>query len=376
MENILAALVIIFIILFAVLTLSQAFIESQDRLNTAWQEMESRQDTVLHTALQAVDSHTTEAGAIVEFTLRNTGSIKLADFDRWDVIIQYQAGEKQILWLPYRLAPLADNHWMVAGLYHQSAQTVPESIEPGVLNPGEEIVLQARLNPPIAAGSPAQILISTGSGSSVSTVFSGNIPPVLVNNLGVTIPEGGSADINRALLEVSDEDDAPDHLLYTITELPTQGSLSLPISFTQADINDDLLMYTHTGSGADQFVFTVSDGKDGIGGYTFLININQPPTVPINIGLNLVHGTTGLIGDGLLMADDPDNAPEDLVFAVITPPTKGSLSLPETFTQANINAGALFYTSTGSGSESDTFTFTVTDGETVIGPYTFGIAIH
>ncbi|HEX2906507.1 MAG TPA: cadherin-like domain-containing protein [Phototrophicaceae bacterium] len=380
MENVLAAIIIIFIILFAVLTLSNAFIAAQDTLSVSWQEMQDRQDIASRTELQAVEANTSQHGALINFTLQNAGAEKLADFENWDVIVEYEDGAippaKHVVWLPYAENNLADNQWTVLGLYQRAEQDIPEGIEPGVFNPGEDLIVQARVNLPVGVGSPVQIFLATEAGSGSALVFSGNIPPELVTNQPITLAAGKSTDLNKAVLETTDADDTPENLVYIVTTPPANGSLNRETPFTQTEVNERLVSYSHNGGGADSFGFTVSDGKDTIGVYTFTVNISQPPEVPTNTGLNLALGGQGAIGDELLKATDPDDAAEALVFTVTQSPTMGQLSLPETFTQADINGGQLFYTSTGSEAANDSFAFTVSDGETSVGPYTFGIAIH
>ena len=41
--------------------------------------------------------------------------------------------------------------------------------------------------------------------------------------------------------------------------------------FTQEDIDNALLVYTHQGIGSDSFQFTISDGDSVIGSFTFVI---------------------------------------------------------------------------------------------------------
>jgi hypothetical protein len=74
-------------------------------------------------------------------------------------------------------------------------------------------------------------------------------------------------------LLTTDNDDPPENLIYTVTQLPSDGSLSLGATFTQQQIDAGSLSYTHTGTDADLFKFVVSDGYDVIGAYTFLITL-------------------------------------------------------------------------------------------------------
>ena len=83
---------------------------------------------------------------------------------------------------------------------------------------------------------------------------------------------GGTLLIDTSELNTLDVDDGPAELTYTITTAPAIGTITLdgsPIgqggTFTQADVNNNLVEYTHDGSPgvADGFAFTVADGGEG-----------------------------------------------------------------------------------------------------------------
>ncbi|HVO41239.1 MAG TPA: cadherin-like domain-containing protein, partial [Aggregatilineales bacterium] len=129
-----------------------------------------------------------------------------------------------------------------------------------------------KLSPPIGAGKTLLATLSTGNGVSVSTQATRNYPPVLAASNGVSLAGNSTVTIDAARLTVTDIDEPPDKLVFTITAPPTQGTLSLSPTFTQADINGGLLTYTQTGTGNDSFSFTVTDGDSTIGPYTFTVN--------------------------------------------------------------------------------------------------------
>jgi hypothetical protein len=134
------------------------------------------------------------------------------------------------------------------------------------------------------------------------------------------------------------------------------------------------LTYTHTGSESDSFQFTVSDGKDTIGPYTFTFAISLPPELVVNAGLTVTSGGTETITSEQLQVTDADDPTTGLNYTVTAAPTQGDLSLGTAFTQDDIDNGRLTYTHTGS--ESDSFQFTVSDGETALGPYLFTIMVQ
>ncbi len=95
----------------------------------------------------------------------------------------------------------------------------------------------------------------------------------------------------------------------------------------------------------------------------------QNPFVVVNNTLSLNSGTNAPVTAALLKADDANNTAAQLRFTLLTVPKKGELRLNGTplkqgdsFTQADIDNGALRYYENGSGGK-DQFRFIVTDGE-------------
>jgi hypothetical protein len=121
----------------------------------------------------------------------------------------------------------------------------------------------------------------------------GNSAPSLATNAGSVVVQGLTDIITSAELQVTDSDNTPDQLVYTVTSLPQNGHLELTTApgvvitrFTQADINAGRLMFVHSGAvgASDSFTFTVSDGAGGmIGATTFrfsVIPFASPPPLP------------------------------------------------------------------------------------------------
>lgn len=126
--------------------------------------------------------------------------------------------------------------------------------------------------------------------------------------------------------------------------------------------------------GAGQPLRAVVITEAGVGGSGMRVR-NIPPNLTTNDPLVLLSLTTAPISSLLLQATDGDHPPDQLTFHVQAQPTQGTLSLGDYFTQADIDAGLLLYTHTGAVGN-DTFTFIVTDGEDMIGPFTYTITIN
>jgi hypothetical protein len=113
---------------------------------------------------------------------------------------------------------------------------------------------------------PFSTAIDTAS-LSVSAV---NDKPVLATDTGATVLEGGTVTVLQAALETTDVDNVPSGITYTVTSTVTHGTLfksggALAVNgtFTQADINNGLITYTHDGgeTTSDSFGFSVDDGN-------------------------------------------------------------------------------------------------------------------
>lgn len=174
METALASIILITVLFFGVLTLSDTYFTVQDTLLVATQEREARSDARARTALTLVGVETQSAGTLIVITLRNTGTTKLADFDEWDMIVQYYtaAGVYVTDWFPYVTSGSpADNQWTVLGIYISAADTRPEVYDPGILNPGEEVVIQIKVAPAVGMDTTNLVTIAVPNGVSLSAIF-------------------------------------------------------------------------------------------------------------------------------------------------------------------------------------------------------------
>ena len=136
-----------------------------------------------------------------------------------------------------------------------------------------------------------------------------NTNPILTNNNALNLDEATTATIVSARLRIVDPD-ITDVITYTLTSLPSNGTLKLNgvelnlttnKTFTQADIDNNRLTYTHNGTKTtnDSFNFTATDGFEGnINSSTFNIVINPfnyfPEDIKLsntNIAENSIAGT-------------------------------------------------------------------------------------
>lgn len=138
------------------------------------------------------------------------------------------------------------------------------------------------------------------TGTIVINILDANEAPVLDTNAGATVNEGGVVILTSAMLSSSDIDAPPDTaLIYQVTAVGANGALfntntglaiSLNDTFTQGDIDNGYITYTHDGSEtiSDSFQFTVSDGGITLPAATFSITVTPVNDAPIIQGWTLV----------------------------------------------------------------------------------------
>ena len=165
MENAITGLIVITVLLLAILTLSYSFLSSQDTILESWREMEERLGERARTDISALEARTYDPGSTVEIILRNEGNTKLADFDQWDVILQYQSGDAQ--WYPNGSGA---NTWGW-GIYLDYSESTGEIFDKDILNPGEEMVIQIWVSPSVGQPTTNTAIIATPNGISASTFF-------------------------------------------------------------------------------------------------------------------------------------------------------------------------------------------------------------
>ena len=157
--------------------------------------------------------------------------------------------------------------------------------------------------------------ISDGEGGtdSANVTITINQPPELVNNTGIVVEKSsGIRFITQNNLQASDPDNSPGELIYTVADAPDLGELRIGSNprlregdtFTQQEINDNLLQFTPDDTaGNDFFSYTVSDTSGGQVPLTsFSIGITDDTKTLTNeadnfTGTALSNNILGLAGD-------------------------------------------------------------------------------
>ena len=114
--------------------------------------------------------------------------------------------------------------------------------------------------------------------------------PYIVNNEILKVRDGEGRWIETEVLQVADEDNTPDELIFTITEAPKHGEVhwagaNVPLGGTFKQISIDLnhVEYFHSGDGEnDSFKFIVTDGQGGLLQETTVF-IELDPNAPTSV---------------------------------------------------------------------------------------------
>jgi hypothetical protein len=174
MEMIVIVIVCITLIVCGGMMMAQGFLSSADSVAVSVEKITTTKGEVIRTDLSLLSARQTGIDNI-GVTLRNSGQIKLASFNKWDAIVQYYDSNQTYFtkWLPYTEGTLGDNEWQKTGIYLDAGDNTPEVFEPGILNPGEEMMIKVKLNPPPRDGTTVNTIIVTPNGirDSISFVY-------------------------------------------------------------------------------------------------------------------------------------------------------------------------------------------------------------
>jgi len=165
--------------------------------------------------------------------------------------------------------------------------------------------------------------ISDGRGGTSQAVATINVssPPKLAINDGVVVAKSAPiGTITAADLLVTDTDNTPSEIVYTITQAPNANKgfiqrgtalLNVGSKFTQDDINNNIIKYNLLPTGGnDSFTFTASDGSGTIGPASFSITVVDSIVDRSNLpassftGSNLSDFIIGGAGDDTLSGGD------------------------------------------------------------------------
>ena len=177
MATAVVSIILIGLIVLGGMTMSQGILTSADTSALSAEEMSVREGLVMRTEVDAVRAACLSWADLLRVTVDNSGQTKLASFNKWDFIVHYRdgSGNYYTKWLPYTDGALGDNEWQKARI---GLDGPTEYFEPGILNPQEDLVILARLNPLPGDSTTGEVTVTTPNGVEDSISFS---------NLGYTL---------------------------------------------------------------------------------------------------------------------------------------------------------------------------------------------
>ncbi|MBF0370733.1 MAG: tandem-95 repeat protein [Magnetococcales bacterium] len=202
---------------------------------------------------------------------------------------------------------------------------------------------------------------------------SGNDPPSIHTNAILTVNEGSTGNIiSQASLQVTDLDQAPSELIFSLVASPTNGTLyndgselAVNDTFSQEQINNNLITYDHDGSETtfDSFSVSVTDGAGGsISETVFNISIsavNDTPSIStIDDQAINEDGSTGALSFTIY---DSETDSADLTFSVSSDNT-GLVQTDQIDLGGSGSSRTITVTPEANESGSATITITVSDG--------------
>ena len=174
MSNAIVALVVIALMLVASLTWSQAAFTSLDSASQSFQQTTKTTQEVARTDIEIVNVQ--KQGGFVEVSVLNSGKVHLAQFVDWDVLVQYYdaTGDYHVSQLSYtENSTPGDNQWAVVNIYTDASLEQEEVFEPGILDPGEVVLLRLNLTPSLGTGTTNLVTVSSANGVVTPAQFSG-----------------------------------------------------------------------------------------------------------------------------------------------------------------------------------------------------------
>jgi hypothetical protein len=176
MANLVVALIAVGSFLGVVVALLQSSFAPQLGIASSWKQARFISQQLARTELDEVDLQVQDSGAQLRLAAANVGSVSLRDFPKWDVIVRYRASSTSTDFLLKRLsytssATPGDNQWTVAGIYRDAVLRTAEVFDPGILDPGEQIMLHLRVNPASATSTAGNVVLATENGATLSAQF-------------------------------------------------------------------------------------------------------------------------------------------------------------------------------------------------------------
>jgi archaellum component FlaF (FlaF/FlaG flagellin family) len=166
MEHSIPALVVAAVLIVGGAVIASVMGSSVDTVGDSWRDINQITEERLGTELSVVSTSVGGGGSDISVNISNSGRTSIYDPSYMDVIINYDGtdDERHLLWVPYTDGALQDNTWTVSAI-------TGDYRNPGVLDPGEEMAIQIRINPATQGGPDRWLIVSTDTGVTYTIYF-------------------------------------------------------------------------------------------------------------------------------------------------------------------------------------------------------------
>ncbi|NXG78613.1 CSPG4 protein, partial [Baryphthengus martii] len=181
--------------------------------------------------------------------------------------------------------------------------------------------------------------------------------PRLRLNAGLQLREGATAAIGPHILSAEDEDSPAEEVTYSI-QPPANGKVVLRSApnaevrrFTQAQINNGLVLFVHQGPLDGGFAFDLWDGENLSPGHFFLVRAQREPLISLAKKQSLTvcpGGLQPITSQNLQAVSTSPASSTALYYSIEQAPRLGRLSTSwgeeiRNFTQTQVDSGLIFY---------------------------------
>lgn len=221
-------------------------------LFVAWTALETRSEQRAATKIAGPSDLSMQAVPMIKLTLTNEGNVPVGPFAVWDVIVETRISSTLgVSYLTYTTSSSpASNEWAVLGIYLNAASSTPEIADPGMLDPGEQMVVLANPSPALGGNTYGRATFVTPNGATASvTVFKRRLLHVLdkadltvyqYKDDGTLFATSSLDSLNADAMGITTDDlnfwttDAVDELVYKY-----DSDLSTSTTWSQAAANTD-----------------------------------------------------------------------------------------------------------------------------------------
>ncbi len=161
------------ITLLVVVSLGWELIAMFGQMTDSWTALEDRSELEFNTDINAPTGQSAGEQSIAHVTIANTGKVPLGQFADWDLILETQQEPGLgVVYLAYTESALPGiNEWTIDGIYRDAASSTPETVGPGILDPGEEMVVLANPDPPLGGGTYGRATFAAPNGAIAKVIL-------------------------------------------------------------------------------------------------------------------------------------------------------------------------------------------------------------